>query len=89
MWNIFQVITIISRTFCPETTNFFFFAVFFSGGGVVTHSKERSFACRSRPRCVTLSVDLSSVNYERYSGDAGKSVNSGDRRGGLCVRDVD
>ena len=88
MWNIFQVITIISRTFCPETTNFFF-AVFFSGGGVVTHSKERSFACRSRPRCVTLSVDLSSVNYERYSGDAGKSVNSGDRRGGLCVRDVD
>ena len=55
----------------------------------VTHSKERSFACRSRPRCVTLSVDLSSVNYERYSGDAGKSVNSGDRRGGLCVRDVD
>ena len=55
----------------------------------VTHSKERSFACRSRPRCVTLSVDLSSVNYERYSGDAGKSVNSGDRSGGLCVRDVD
>ena len=87
MWNIFQVITIISRTFCPETTNFF--SVFFSGGGDVTHSKERSFACRSRPRCVTLSVDLSSVNYERYSGDAGKTVNSGDRSGGLCVRDVD
>ena len=55
----------------------------------VTHSKERSFACRSRPRCVTLSVDLSSVNYERYSGDAGKTVNSGDRSGALCVRDVD
>ena len=88
MWNIFQVITIISRTFCPETTNFFFL-FFFQGGGDVTHSKERSFACRSRSRCVTLSVDLSSVNYKRYLDDAGKTVSFADRSGALCVRDVD
>ena len=55
----------------------------------VTHSKERSFACRSRSRCVTLSVDLSSVNYERYLDDAGKTVSSADRSGALCVGDVD
>ena len=55
----------------------------------VTHSKERSFACRSRSRCVTLSVDLSSVNCKQYLDDAGNTVSFADRSGALCVRDVD